>query len=88
MPLASVPILVGWLWLAGIMAATVAEPREHLDHPGYCIGYRYGEWTGISWYEHFVPYPIRRGHGHRNAEIGAKDKCTGETFNGQWWFKP
>lgn len=47
--------------------------RVHYDVPGW-------RWL--------IPYPFRKGETRIEFIAGDKDQCTGETFNGQWWYKP
>ena len=35
-----------------------------------------------------VPWPIRKTAGYECPRVGEVDSCTGEVFNGKWWYKP
>ena len=49
------------------------NPRLHWDVPGW-------RWA--------IPYPFRKGKARIDFIEGDKDTCTGETFNGRWWYVP
>ena len=35
-----------------------------------------------------VPWPIRKHAGYECPRADDVDKCTGEAFNGEWWYSP
>lgn len=50
----------------------------------HCV--EYSERKRRSTLRHIIPWPMRKGSW--TPVIGATNKCTGEVWNGRWWYKP
>ena len=85
MPLALVLtiVLIPALWVSGVKKADsdwyLADPYSYSSCRSHCY---YG------FFEHLKPWPFREHATYESAKVGDVDKCTGEKFNGQWWYKP
>jgi hypothetical protein len=44
-------------------------------------------WCRSRW-NWLKPWPFRRGTIRECPQAGDVDKCTGEVYNGQWWYSP
>ena len=50
----------------------------------HCV--KYEERKRILFLRRFIPWPMRQGAW--TPIVGAKNRCTGEVWNGRWWYKP
>ena len=84
-------VLAPSLWLSGIKKANDGRPRYWEAKACYETyipgGYRHtiGD---ISFGRKLIPWPIRKIGYRVNVWPGMKNSCTGEVYNGRWWYKP
>lgn len=76
-------VLVPALWVGGVRKADRDWHERWPYSTSSCRPYQYyGFWA------HLVPWPLRQ---HASYELppkdGDKNLCTGEIFNGRWWYK-
>jgi len=74
----------GWVFLIGL-ADTIPQ-----QHSWPCVTRANGEpvWMAETGIHRAIPFPIRLGKVmHTDFKKGDQDVCTGERFNGQWWYK-
>lgn len=76
---------------------TVADNIEQ-DHPYWCLidskGQRY--YSSMRERTHYdvpgwrwvIPWPFRKGKVRVDFVEGDNDECSGEKFNGKWWYTP
>ena len=75
-----------WILLVPIWVFAILTGPMHALHPErrwHCF-----EPVGVT-ARVAIPWPIRRGDYVGNPfPVGTKNMCTGDVFNGQWWYKP
>ena len=77
-------------WVFGLAAYTSlverandwrrSEIREDCYERGVVKGMRFGAVV--------IPYPLRRSPWRLKLKEGSKNLCTGEVYNGRWWYLP
>lgn len=85
MPIGAVLALVFGLalWGEGVQKADGNWYERNPLSYSACRPYCY-----YKFFEHLEPWPLREHATYECPTEGAVDKCTGEKFNGKWWYKP
>lgn len=93
MPLVLILFLGVWVPIVGLSTAADTVTPAHrqecwrpADH-GSPWNHARMHWDVPGW-RWLFPYPVRRGKYHIDFAAGDTDTCTGETFNGKWWYRP
>lgn len=81
MPIVVIGYVLVYLVVGNMIADTGdARPR---DEQGFSCGVR-------SCYDRLAikPWPFRSSRYYQCPKEGDKNRCTGEVYNGKWWYKP
>ena len=80
-----------WIFLAWVALIGIADsiPQKH-SNP--CIEVPEKSWNRTIWNKEIgihraVPFPLRIGKEKQKFKAGYIDRCTGEIYNGYWWYK-
>jgi len=79
-------LIVGYLGVYLVLGNMIADglpSRQPIDEHGYSCGVSYC-YNKLA----LKPWPFRSGRYYSCPRVGEVNRCTGEKWNGQWWYTP